>query len=162
MLNPSCNSMNWVLSQVCLALQTIFFHSTVCQHQTSALARTMIRSRGRCKPLSLINLFPLILSVMFSVLSWTLGLFEQCVYFQGVFQLSIKMTCQASLLCQLLDTLAASLLPGRSFSSCWCLPFSSGFLTWLWQLCAPLYFFSVFYFPLHQTQFHESISQCAQ
>lgn len=53
-------------------------------------------------------------------------------------------------------------LPWKVFSSCRCLPFASRFLTWVWQPCAPFFFFSVFYFPLHQTNFHESISWCAQ
>lgn len=80
-------------------------HNSVCQHQTSVLAGVMFRSGSRGKPLLLINLFSLILLALFLVLIWIFGLFEQCVYFQGVFQLSIKMTCQASLLCQVLNTL---------------------------------------------------------
>lgn len=80
-------------------------HNSVYQHQTSALAGVMIRSGSRGKPSFLINLFSLNLLALFFVLIWNHGLFEQCVYFQGIFQLSIKMTCQASLLCQVLDTL---------------------------------------------------------
>lgn len=50
-------------------------------------------------------------------------------------------------------TIATLFSPGKSLSH-WHLHFLSRFLTRIWQLCTPLYFFSVFSFPLHQNNFH--------
>lgn len=63
--------------------------------------------------------------------------FVPWVTFRGLFQFSIKMTCQAQLLYQLPDT---PQLPRISLQSPGAyLP--SRFLTWVWQLCIPLYVF---------------------
>lgn len=111
---------NWVLSQVCLTLQAIFFHSTTRSVNTKHvhLLGQWWEVGAVAKPSSLINFFSLLLSALFSVLRWISGLLEQCAYFQGVVQaqhqndLSSFTPGSAAW-----HTIAARLFPGRSFSA---------------------------------------------
>ena len=83
-------------------------------------------------------------------MTWGFGLFEQRVSFQGVFQTSIKMTCQAPLLGQLLDVLQP---PCSPLESLWatdiyisCLDFWHGYDSYVHHST------SFLCFPFHSTK----------